>query len=205
MPSFVYWEWNDIYWEWNDMHLFSLFMSFRNWFHPKYPLYCYVTALFFLFPILVHWSLKTSRSLKPKTAYVPVAEPLHRQRAPCPTTTQALPTISSLTIMNMKITKLNPKCWRTWKKAEPTLSFKTIPELCSTIASGMMPWKSWSFKAFKKEADDVAAVLLKEGRDCVPESVKNLVHQRVLEFVEKSQDYEWLEWALMMGTFYMRL
>ena len=36
----------------------------------------------------------------------------------------------------------------------------------------------------------MAAVLLKEGRDRVPESVKNLVHQRVLEFVEKSQDYE---------------
>ena len=35
--------------------------------------------------------------------------------------------------------------------------------------------------------DDVAAVLLNEGRVCVPESVKNLVHQRVLEFVEKGQ------------------
>ena len=38
--------------------------------------------------------------------------------------------------------------------------------------------------------DDVAVVLLNEGRDCVPENVKNLVHQRVLGFVEKGQDYE---------------
>ena len=38
--------------------------------------------------------------------------------------------------------------------------------------------------------DDVAVVLLNEGRDCVPENVKNLVHQRLLGFVEKGQDYE---------------